>query len=254
MSFETDLREAMREHATPITASAELRAVSYRPRSERVRPRGVAVAVVLVACVTAIAIGVASPWNGGTSLAQAFPVLSGPTTLTPASLSQALKVYGVGANNDGLDRQHAHPVRTPWGEAYVLTNASKEAVCVAAPAPDSIAWVASCNQTNIAQTYGTALVSFAYDRTNNSVRVVALLPAGASVLLITGGQRTTVPIHQNLLALTAKPGSEVRVSVHGRSFADKVTTGATAPDLSRGGSSPAQASGSSTAAASVGVG
>jgi hypothetical protein len=254
VSFETDLRGALCEHATPISASAELRAFDYRPRSDRVRPHRVGAAVVLLACVTAIALGVAAPWSGGMSLAQAFPVLSGPSTLTPASLSQALRIYGVGAGDDGLDIQHARPIPTPWGKAYVLTNAPQTAVCVAVPAPAPVAWIASCNQAKSARTYGTAPVSYAYDTADDSVRFVALVPAGATASLNTGSRTTPVPIHNDLLAFTAEPGSEIQITIHGRSFADEVTRGTTAQGSSRDSASPAQGSASSTTAAGLAAG
>jgi hypothetical protein len=251
MSFETDLRGALREHAAPITASAHLRALDYRPRSERVRPLRLTAAVALIACATAIAIGVGSTWDDGTPLAQAFPVLSGPTTLTPASLGRALKIYGVDPSNDGLNIQHARPVPTPWGQAFVLTNAAKEFVCVAVPAPEPVGWVASCNQAKRAETYGTAPVSFAYNKARDSVRVVALVPAGATASLITASLTATVVTHDNLLALTAKPGSEIQITVHDRSFVGKVTRGAPAQISSPGSSPTDHDGGSSTTAASV---
>jgi hypothetical protein len=153
--------------------------------------------------------------------AQAFPVLGEHATLTPASLQQALKIYGVAPDNAGLNIREGRPFATPWGTGYVLTNNDRSFVCAVAPGSGPQTWGASCARTEIAKREGTATFEYSYDKATNTARFLTLLPAGATATAQPQGQqRLPIPLHSGVLALvvhrrtviTTHIGDRVRVT------------------------------------------
>jgi hypothetical protein len=219
----------------PVAASLELRGaelelieqivttpVGSHPRarsrrSDRFRKVGMiprwsmaAVAAVAAACVVLI-----GPFSSSTpTVAQAFPALNAHAALTPASLQRALEIYGVGPANAGLNIRQGHPVYTPWGAGYVLTNPDRSFICVVAPASDQQAWGASCARTNVATRAGTAVAEYSYDKTTNTARFLTLLPAGATATAqLPGGRTQPLPVHDGVVAFVVHQPVLVKIHV-----------------------------------------
>lgn len=173
-----------------------------------------AVAAAAAACVVLI-------WSlsGSTpNIAHAFPVLSGRAVLTPASLQQAMKIYGLGPRLDGLDLRHAHPVATPWGVGYVLTNHGRSPICVVAPASGRQRWGASCSTTDMAKRIGTLTAVYSYDRATDTARFLTLLPGGATATaqLPGSGRTRSLPIRRGVLAFVIRRSMLVTIHVGDR--------------------------------------
>lgn len=149
--------------------------------------------------------------------AQAFPVLDEHPALTPASLGQALRIYGVAPGDAGLNIRQGHPITTPWGTGYVLTNRDRSVICVLAPGTAAQPWGASCARTDIARRYGTASFEYAYDKSADSARFITLLPAGATATAQPAdGQPQALAIHDGVLAFDVTSPTILTTRIDGR--------------------------------------
>lgn len=175
---------------------------------------------VLAAAILTVALIIS--FSGRTlSVAQAFPVLNRPSVITPAELNSSLRIYGVSPTGDGLDTGHGHPVRTPWGTGYVLTDPHHTIICVLAPGLDAHDWGASCANETQATASGTIGHLWAYGSTTHSARFIRLLPRGASVTATTrDGRRHSVRLHDGLLATNVTQPERISTTIdhHTTSF------------------------------------
>jgi hypothetical protein len=129
MTFETDLREALHEHATPINASSELRAVDYHPRTRRARP-SLAIGGGIATFATA-GIAAALLLAGGASNALAGWTAT-PTTPTASQLAAAQTYCAARMPNAGLPLQLAEERGTFTFEVYANDRAAN--FCITGPA------------------------------------------------------------------------------------------------------------------------
>ncbi len=187
------------------------------PQGLGLRRRGALNWTIVGATAAAVASAVALAVFAGSSptAAQAFPVLGEHAALTPASLQQALKIYGIGPDNAGLDIRQGRPVTTPWGTGYVLTNKDNSVICVLAPGTTKQPWGASCARTDVAQRHGTAF-EYAYDKLAGSARFIALLPAGATATAqLDDGQPRALAIHAGVLAFDVNHPTALTTRIDG---------------------------------------
>jgi hypothetical protein len=195
----------------------------------------------------ALAVALAVALTGSTpSVAHAFPALNNASALTPVTLEQALRQYGVGPGDGGLNIAEGHVVETPWGHGYVLTGPGDRFVCLVGPGLSSADWGASCAQTKQARSGGTGREPYAYDPTTHSARVVALLPEGATATAQTGrGAPRQLRLPDGVLAVTITAPTQIAVTIDGHTTTDRVSpqNATPAPGPSSG------SSGSSTTAA-----
>jgi hypothetical protein len=187
------------------------------------------------------------------STVQAFPALTSPTVLTPAELGRSLRMYGVGSDNAGLQINKGHPVRTPWGTGYVLSNADKSVLCLVAPGTGPRSWSASCAQTKQASARGTGTMEFAYSSASHSARLIDLVPQGATVTVQTsGGLSHVVKLDDGILAVNIRQQLRLVVSVHGHEVVSTTVSPQDAmstPSSAKGPGSSTATHGSSTVAA-----
>lgn len=169
---------------------------------------------VLAAAILAVVVAVSLSGHAP-SVAQAFPILNRPSVITPAELNSSLAIYGVSPTGDGLDSGHGHPIRTPWGTGYVLTNPRDTIICVVAPGLDPQDWGASCaNQTQATAT-GTFGRLWAYDSATHSARFIDLFPRGTAVRITTrDGTRRSVRLHDGLLATDVTQPERISITIN----------------------------------------
>lgn len=237
-----ELRERLLASTPPWAATPP--AKSSRASTRRVH-RWVASGAVAAAALAAVLI--ISLSGRAPSVAQAFPVLNGPSTLTPAALQQSLRYYGV-SGDGGINIAKGRTVDTPWGTGYVLTGQDNRFVCVVAPGLSSADWGASCAQTAMAASSGTAWEEYAYDSGTDTARLVALLPHGATATMQTGGEAPRqLSLSHGLLALDITSPTQIAVTINGHTatyhFTPQHATPAPTPTPASG------SSGSTTAAA-----
>jgi hypothetical protein len=196
-----------------------------------------AVAAAALAAVLTISLSGRAP-----SVAQAFPVLNGPSTLTPAALQQSLQAGNYGVSGDGgINIAKGRAVGTPWGTGYVLTGPQNRFVCVFAPGLSSADWGASCAQTAMATSSGTAWAEYAYDSGTGTARLVALFPQGATATMQTGGGvPRQLSLSHGLLALDITSPTQIAVTINGHTATYHFT-----PQHARPAPTPTPASGSS---------
>jgi hypothetical protein len=223
-----------------LTAPTE----SSRASTRRVR-RWVAsgaVAAAALAGVLTISLSGRAP-----SVAQAFPALNGPSTLTPAALQQSLRYYGV-SGDGGINITKGRTVDTPWGTGYILTGPDNRFVCVVAPGLSSADWGASCAQTAMAASSGTAWGEYAYDSGTDTARLIALFPQGATATMQTrGGAPRHLSLSNGLLAVDITSPAQIAVRINGHTVTHQFSPQqATPAPTSAPGSS-----GSTTAAAAT---
>lgn len=164
------------------------------------------------------------------NVAQAFPALKGPSVLTPAALGRSLTVYGVDPHNDGLNIARGHVVGTPWGTGYILTGPDNRFVCVVAPGLSSADWGASCAQTKLATSSGTARREYAYDSATHTARLLALLPQDATATTQTsGGRARQLILSDGLLAVDITSPTQIAVTINGHTMTDQVSPQDAAP-------------------------
>jgi hypothetical protein len=212
---------------------------------------GIAAGVMLAGAV-AVALTVVALSGSAPSVAQAFPALSRPSTLTPAALQQSLKIYGGTA--EGIDIAKGHTVQTPWGKGYVLTGPNDEFVCVVAPGLNSADWGASCAQTVMATTRGTGQAEYAYDSRTGTARLLALLPHGATATIETAGKAPRrLSLSDGVLAIGIAKPTRIAVTINGHTTTHQVfpqeAMPASGSTLGSNGSSTVASSESTTSAA-----
>lgn len=217
---------------------------SSRASTRRVR-RWVAsgvVAAAVLAVVLTISLSGRAP-----RVAQAFPALNGPTTLTPVALQQSLRYYGV-AGDGGLNIARGRPVDTPWGTGYILAGPGNRFICVVAPGLSRADWGASCAQTAMATSAGTAWAEYAYDSGTDTARLVALFPQGATATMQTGGTAPRqLSLSNGLLAVDVTSATEIAVTIDGHTATYQFSPQQATPAPT----SPSGSSGSTTAAAAT---
>lgn len=206
-----------------------------------------AVSAAVVGCV--ILAGVAA--SSSPPIAQAFPVLRKQTVLTPADLEHALAVYGVSTPGDvGLNAGRGHPVTTPWGTGYVLTNSDRSVICLLAPGTVAQPWGASCARTAMAAHHGTADFAYAYDKSTRSARFITLVPADATATVLpSDGQVRTLAIHDGVVAFDVTGPTVLTTSVDGHASTITITPSDATPAL--GWPQPGASSQSPTTAAAT---
>lgn len=181
----------------------------------RIAASGMVAAAVAVALVVSLS-------GSAPNVAQAFPALNGPFTLTPAALQQSLKIYGVSPGNDGINITKGRTVTTPWGTGYILAGPDHRFVCVVAPGLSSADWGASCAQTTLAISSGTARTEYAYDPATHSARLLALLPKGATATMQTnGGEARQLVLSRGLLAVDITSPTQIAVTINGHTTTDQ---------------------------------
>lgn len=180
------------------------------------------------------------------SVAQAFPALNGPSVLTPAALQQSLRYYGV-SGDGGINIAKGRTVDTPWGTGYILTGPDNRFVCVVAPGLNSADWGASCAQTAMAISSGTAWAEYAYDSGADTARLVALFPQGATATMQTGGGAPRqLSLSDGLLAVDITSPTQIAVTINGHTATDQFSPQQATPAPT---STTSGSSGSTTAAA-----
>lgn len=195
----------------PEWASIPQAGRTVAPRAAR-RQRWVASGAVVAAALAAVL--VISLSGRAPNIAQAFPVLKGPSTITPSELRSSLTSYGVAPNNDGLDIGHGRAVSTRWGTGYVLTNPRETFICVVAPGLDSHDWGASCASRSQATVTGTSLYVYAYDFAMHSARLLALFPKGALVTTTTrSGTGHRVRLDNGVLATNFRRREQITITI-----------------------------------------
>jgi hypothetical protein len=214
------------------------------PRLPRMATSAVALAVLAVALTVALS-------GSSSNIAQAFPALSGPSVLTPATLQQSpsLKSYGVAPDAGGLDIKTGHTVDTRWGAGYVLTS-SQGFMCLVAPGLSAADWGASCERTDAATSSGTRPTLYARDDAAQTARLLALLPQGANATTRTaGGPPREVNLRDGVLAIDIDSPTDVAITVndHTRTLQVSPQNAFQAPDPAR--ASPSKSAGSATARA-----
>jgi hypothetical protein len=193
---------------------------AWVPKISPVGVRSGIAALGMVAVALAVALTV-SLSGTAPNVAQAFPALNDPSVLTPAALGQSLKVYGVDPHNDGLNIARGHVVGTPWGTGYILTDPDNRFVCVVAPGLSSADWGASCAQTKLATSSGTARMEYAYDSATHTARLLALLPQGATATMQTsGGTPRQLGLSDGLLAVDITAPTQISVTINGHNTTD----------------------------------
>jgi hypothetical protein len=191
------------------------------PRASRRRvQRWVASGAVAAAALAAVLI--ISLAGRAPTVAQAFPILNGSTTITPSELRRSLLIYGVAPNNDGIDIKHGHAVSTRWGTGYVLTNPSRTAICVVAPGLGPDGWGAACAPRSRAATTGV-LYEYAYDSALHSARLIALFPRGVIVTTTTpGGTRHREKLDNGVLAISISRPEQLTITIAHHTTIDHV--------------------------------
>lgn len=180
------------------------------------------------------------------SVAQAFPILNGPSVLTPAALQQSLSYYGV-SGDGGISIAKGRTVDTPWGTGYILTGPDNRFICVVAPGLSSADWGASCAQTAMATSSGTAWAEYAYDSGTDTARLVALFPQGATATMQTGGGAPRqLSLSDGLLAVDITSPTQIAVTINGHTATDQFS-----PQQATPAPSPASGSSGSTTAAAA---
>jgi hypothetical protein len=202
-----------------------------------------------VAAVALAAALVLSLSGGATNVAQAFPILKSPSTITPSELRTSLLVYGVNPNtNDGLDLAHGRAISTRWGTGYVLSNPQKTTLCIVAPGPGSHGWGASCASRSRAIAAGTGLHVYAYDSASHSARAIALFPRGAVVTMTArGASRHRVRLHEGVLAINVSRPEQIAITIAHHTTVEHVA----ASDASPIYGTPAASGTSTTATAAM---
>lgn len=236
-----ELRERILASAPAWASSAPNKTIrASRRRMHRWVASGAVAAAALVAVL------VFSLSGRAPSVAQAFPALNGPFTLTPAALQQSLRYYGVSGGNDGLNIAKGRTVNTPWGTGYVLTGPNNRFVCVVAPGLSSVDWGASCAPMSRATSLGTAWAEYAFDSGTHTARLVALFPQGATATMQAGrGASRQLTFSDGLLAVDITAPTQIAVTINGHTTAYQFSPKqATPAPVSTSGSS-----GSTTASA-----
>ncbi len=197
--------------STPSWASLPQGGRTVAPRAAR-RQRWVASGAVVAAALAAVL--VISLSGRAPNIAQAFPVLKDPSTITPSELRSSLAIYGTAPNNDGLEIGHGRAVSTRWGTGYVLTNPRESFICLVAPGVDSHDWGASCASRSQATITGTSLYVYAYDSALHSARLIALFPRGAVVTTTArGGTRQRVRLDNGVLAINVSRPEQITITI-----------------------------------------
>lgn len=236
-----------------ILASTPTWASTPAPKSKRASTRRIqrwvasgAVAAAALAAVLIISLSGRAP-----SVAQAFPALNGPSTLTPTALQQSLKTYGVSPNNDGINIAKGRAVTTPWGTGFLLTGPDQRFVCVVAPGLSSEDWGASCAPMARATSLGTAWAEYAYDPGTHTARLIALFPQGATATMQSGGGATRqLSFSDGLLAIDITSPTRIAVTIHDHTTTYQFSPQQATPALSSStGSSSSGSSESTTATA-----
>lgn len=215
-------------HHRPI-ATARGRKVKLEPGP---KSRLVAIAVAL----SALALSATGLLSGSeTTIAQAFPVLSRSTELTPVALQESptLKAYGVSRSAaSSLNIEAGHPVETRWGTGYVLES-PQGFLCIVAPGLSSADWGASCAPTDIAASKGTPVTHYARDDAKGTARVLGLLPQGASATMRIGEETPQrIDVRDGVLATNITSPAQIAITTDGetRTFQVSPETAAKAPD------------------------
>lgn len=175
----------------------------------------------MVAAALVVALTVA--WSGSApNVAQAFPILNSPPALTPTALQQSLKSYGAAPRDGGVNIANGRAVGTPWGTGYILTSPDNTFVCVVAPGLSSADWGASCAQTKLATSSGTAREEYAYDPATHAARLLALLPQGATATMQTGdGTTRRLSLSDGLLAVDITSRTQITITINGHTTTDQ---------------------------------
>lgn len=203
-----------------------------------------AVGMVAVALTLALTVSLSGT---APNVAQAFPALNGPSTLTPAALQQSLREYGVSGGTDGLNIAKGRTVDTPWGTGYILTGPDNSFVCVVAPGLSSADWGASCASTAMATSSGTAWAEYAYDSGTDTARLVALFPQGATATMQTGGGAPRqLSLSNGLLAVDITSPTQIAMTIN-----DHTATYQFSPQQATPAPTPASGSSGSTTAAAA---
>jgi hypothetical protein len=195
--------------APPSRRSFRLMVARHRRRSlaALASATGAAAAVVTALVLTA---------GAAPSVAQAFPILAGPTTDLHSMVADrewaGSTLSQIAAGGDIL--QHAHPFPEPYGTGYVLGSPDGQWICLfvpqgSGPHPSE----STCGLTADVEHGGALLVRSLPD---GGYYYVALVPAGGSLTVTANGTTTSVPIDSNGIATgTVNDSATLTVNVGG---------------------------------------
>ncbi|HEY6399552.1 MAG TPA: hypothetical protein VIX82_19065 [Solirubrobacteraceae bacterium] len=213
--------DQLRERILAIDPAWETVPSTSSARTSRRRVQGRLASGIALAAALAVVL-VISLTGRAPNIAHAFPILNGPSTITPSELSRSVLYYGVGPGNDGIDLNHGHAVSTQWGTGYVLTNQQESAICVVAPGLTADGWGAACATRSRATTTGI-FYGYAYDAALHSARVIGLFPKDAIITTTAhGGLPHRLPLHHGVLAVNISRPERLTITVDHRTFISQI--------------------------------
>lgn len=224
----TELRTLVEQQVAAAAHHSDQRAALHAPRTSRwIRAHGrslsTAGAGIAAACALLLVV-----WSGTRPTpAQAFPILSRPSTVIPRAALASLLHDGqstLSAAHARLDAQQARAFSTPLGTGYVMTDATGNLLCVAAPGlPTGTGitprtWDSSCGSADDAARTGTGVLLSYSAAHPNEVFVVDILPKDATATIRhPDGTTEPLPLSDGVLATIAPTTSQITTTIGGRS-------------------------------------
>ena len=208
----TQLRAQIAEQ--PTVEPAEL--VSTVPAAMRRRLRIPRLSLPAAAALAALVTGVMTLLPAATpTLAQAFPILGGPTRQLPARLARVLRAQWHNGSAPRFDLRHAYAFATAAGTGYVVVDQGARWMCVLIPGFSADAGAGRCERVTVAL-LGQRPLQLRIGAGAHRQEIVGLLPRGAAASAGAPGARAQrVAVHSGVLALVSRGPVTVTTTVAG---------------------------------------